>query len=123
MTKDKKVNSVSDQSVRLLIKIEAKGQTAPHNVLVPTSTTQTVQGFMSAMETKFGKEFKFDQVKIKSDCGEYQVDKQYTVGQCFKDFDHVVLQGAKVQAKKHSEVKAPKAEQKSVNKIQKTQEK
>lgn len=92
MTKANKVNTntTGEQSVRLLI--ELKGSST-QNVLVPTSTTQSVQGFMGSMENKFG--CKFDQVMIASNGGHYKVENHYTVGQCFKDFDHVLLQAAK----------------------------
>ena len=112
MTKDKKSNQIkaekpqnqhkvqsSAPSVRLLAKIEIKGQGMPHNILVPATSAQTVQGFMKSMEEKFNKEFKFDQVLIDSQNGQYKVENQYTIGQCFKDFDNVIVKGTQSGAK------------------------
>ena len=112
MTKDKKSNQIkaekphnqpkvqsSGPSVRLLAKIEIKGSGMPHNILVPATSAQTVQGFMKSMEEKFNKEFKFDHVLIDSQNGQYKVESQYTIGQCFKDFDNIIVKGSKFEAK------------------------
>ena len=114
-------------SVRLLTKIEIKGSGMPHNLLVPAPVGQTVQGFMGSMETKFAKEYKFDQVFIESQNGQYKVENQYTIGQCFKDFDNIIVKGSKVAPKSQEKVvanKSQKTEEKVVaNKSQKTEEK
>ena len=111
-------------SVRLLTKIEIKGSGMPHNLLVPAPVGQTVQGFMGSMETKFAKEYKFDQVFIESQNGQYKVENQYTIGQCFKDFDNIIVKGSKVAPKSQEKVVANKSQEKVVaNKSQKTEEK
>lgn len=111
-------------SVRLLTKIEIKGSGSQQNILVPAPVAQTVQGFMGSMETKFNREYKFEQVLIDSQNGQFKVENQYTIGQCFKDFDNIIVKGSKVAAKSTEKVDVSKSQEKVVDKkSQKTQEK
>lgn len=54
---------------------------------------------MKSMEEKFNKQFKFDHVLIDSQNGQYKVENQYTIGQCFKDFDNIIVKGTQSEAK------------------------
>ena len=88
----------STPSVRLLTKIEIKDSSIPHNLLIPAPMSHTVRAFLSSMESKFKSEYKFHQLFIESQNGQYRVENQYTIGQCFKDFDNVLIKGSKVSS-------------------------
>ena len=48
---------------------------------------------MASLEEKFTNKYKFNQVLIESQNGQYEVENQYTIGQCFKDFDNIIVKG------------------------------
>ena len=66
---------------------------------------------MASMEEKFTNKYKFNQVLIESQNGQYEVENQQTIGQCFKDFDNIIVKGTQTEAKQ-----APKTEEKVQNK-------
>ena len=85
--------SGSVPSVRLLTKIEVAGSLSQHNLLIPAPVSDSIASFMKSMEDKFANEYRFEDAFIECQNGLYKVENKYTIGQCFKDFDNVVLKG------------------------------
>ena len=90
MTKDPK--KVSAPSVRLLAKIEIKDTKISHKLLLPAPISGSVESLLKSIESKFSNSYTFDEVFIEP--GLYKVENHFTIEQCFKDFDNILVKGS-----------------------------
>lgn len=77
------------------------GATA-HNIMLPTPVTNSIEDLLKNVAQSFNNEIKCSSIYLESQDGQtseslYAIDKQFKVGQCFRDCDKVLIKAETIK--------------------------